>query len=363
MQSYDPNISIGGTRSSVVESGTALQFLHAIRDGQWAQAVATIRAEYQRVLNEAGDHKQAKKAISDSKRMLPAAMFSGTFSRRANDALIDHSGLLCADLDELDVQRRDTIRAKHSDCPHIYAVFTSPSGHGLKIVFRVPADPEKHAGSFEAIRRELKRIADCDLDESCKDVARLCYASHDPDILINPAAKELNPSEVNEANAEAVLLGVPDAAVSPPTLVVTAPDPPPVNLEVRRQIMTAFVGEIKWTTETRGYCECPGNAEHSNKDGKKDCEAHLDGAPGLHCFHNSCGSVVNAFNRRIQNEIGKAERAEANKRPEPTRPTPWHEPVDGAGLLDTLTAEFKRFLVLPLHTDIFLALWTLHSYC
>lgn len=41
---------------------------------------------------------------------------------------------------------------------------------------------------------------------------------------------------------------------------------------------------------------------------------------------------------------------------------PWDNPVDGADLLDALAAEYRKFIVLPAHADVVLALWTLHTY-
>src|SRR5215831_14622651 len=41
---------------------------------------------------------------------------------------------------------------------------------------------------------------------------------------------------------------------------------------------------------------------------------------------------------------------------------PWPEQVDGAALLDALRAHFKRYVVLPEHADVALALWTLNTW-
>src|SRR5262249_44337474 len=41
---------------------------------------------------------------------------------------------------------------------------------------------------------------------------------------------------------------------------------------------------------------------------------------------------------------------------------PWSEQVDGGALLDALRAHFKRYVVLPEHADIALALWTLNTW-
>ena len=43
-------------------------------------------------------------------------------------------------------------------------------------------------------------------------------------------------------------------------------------------------------------------------------------------------------------------------------PDPWHEPVDGAALLDEMVSTFTRFLVLPDHSAEALALWCFHAH-
>jgi len=42
---------------------------------------------------------------------------------------------------------------------------------------------------------------------------------------------------------------------------------------------------------------------------------------------------------------------------------PWPDPVEGIELLDSITHEFRRFLILPEHGDTILAAWCLHTYC
>ena len=39
----------------------------------------------------------------------------------------------------------------------------------------------------------------------------------------------------------------------------------------------------------------------------------------------------------------------------------WPDPVDGTELLDQLAREFRRFLILPDHGEVILALWNLHT--
>src|SRR5690606_40013478 len=43
-------------------------------------------------------------------------------------------------------------------------------------------------------------------------------------------------------------------------------------------------------------------------------------------------------------------------------PAPWSEPVDGAVLLDEILGTLRRYVVLPAHADVAMALWIVHSY-
>src|SRR5262249_26271028 len=127
------------------------------------------------------------------KKKLPAILFSGKFSRRANDALLKHSGLICADLDSLNSDL-PLVREKLSESARVYAVFLSPSADGVKVLFRVPADhPSRHEASCHAIRQHVLELTGKEIDGACKDVARLCFASFDPDIYINDKAVPIVP--------------------------------------------------------------------------------------------------------------------------------------------------------------------------
>ena len=63
--------------------------------------VEDIRKTLWRELETHGDHTLAKRAVAGAKKQLPAVLWSGTFTERANEQLVNHSGLLCADLDDL----------------------------------------------------------------------------------------------------------------------------------------------------------------------------------------------------------------------------------------------------------------------
>jgi hypothetical protein len=80
-----------------------------------------------------------------------------------------------------------------------------------------------------------------------------------------------------------------------------------LNPAARRRLAEAQLGHLRWTTESRAYCECPGSACHSAKAGKRDCQVRLDGVPTIKCFHASCSVLVAEANRALRSAIGKAE--------------------------------------------------------
>jgi hypothetical protein len=182
-----PRVSMVGDVTDVrTRSYSSLFVVEVIRTGgkKVRHVVEQIRTTRQRELDQHGDCKRAKQAIDPLKKHLPAVMLSGTFSSREKpvaDKLIAHSGLLCADLDNLNSEL-PAIRAKLLASPHLWALFKSPSDDGLKAVFRVPTDASKHLASFRAVERHVLELTGVQIDESCKDVARLCFLSYDPEL-------------------------------------------------------------------------------------------------------------------------------------------------------------------------------------
>jgi hypothetical protein len=101
-----------------VEPGKVIGAIRS--DGEKLRAqVEEIRATMQRELAQHGDQTRAKKVASELKKRLRAVLWSGRFTERANDKLIAHSGLLCADLDELGEQLPE-IRKKLMSSPYVW---------------------------------------------------------------------------------------------------------------------------------------------------------------------------------------------------------------------------------------------------
>ena len=274
----------------------AEDILDQIRDGTGGirPKIARIREEFWRVMGATnGNRKAAKDAIQELKLSLPAMMPSGTFTARNNKALSKHSGLICIDIDGVGRENLAKVKAKLRESMFLYALFDSPTQDGVKAFFRVPADGAKHAASFRALVAHVLEVAGVMVDESGKNVGRLCFLSYDPEIY------------VNEEAAEFPVIAEPE---EPPHLdrgeQFSAGDP---RLQMRRGIVKELLGDTDWKTETSGFCRCPGQHLHTSGDGKRDCEVYLDKVPTIHCFHESCLGIVAGVNHELRSRIGKAE--------------------------------------------------------
>lgn len=141
------------------------KLLDLIRDGAWMNDIKNVR------LLEGDARKEAK-------AKLYGATFSGTFSYRKAENIIEHSGFICLDFDHVNVnETKKELKANH----HIYACWTSPSGDGVKALVKIPTDD--HYGYFLALKKKFPNM-----DDACKDVSRLCFMSWDEELYRNPDA-------------------------------------------------------------------------------------------------------------------------------------------------------------------------------
>jgi len=114
--------------------------------------IEEIRNKFESELALTGDKKKAKLAVDALKKKLPGVLWSGQFTTRDKDVplskkLVAYSGLMCGDLDSLGDKLAE-VRKKLEASPHVAVLFLSPTADGLKVIFRAPADAEKHAGVF-----------------------------------------------------------------------------------------------------------------------------------------------------------------------------------------------------------------------
>jgi len=118
------------------------------------------------------------------KKHLPCICFSGTFRERFDNALIDHSGFICCDIDNILSEKvLEEQKISLSELPYVYAVWVSPRGNGLKFLVKI-ANPKKHRQHFQALTEELKDSLTGEWDASSINESRVCYESYDPNLII-----------------------------------------------------------------------------------------------------------------------------------------------------------------------------------
>lgn len=117
------------------------------------------------------------------KKQLPAICFSGTFNKRTDASLLEHSGLICLDFDGY-TKQKELLQDKEnlSKNKYVFSVFISPSGNGLKVLVKIPADAENHTNYFNSLE---KYFASPYFDKTSKNLSRVCYESYDPLIFVN----------------------------------------------------------------------------------------------------------------------------------------------------------------------------------
>lgn len=132
---------------------------------------------------------QNKQRRDGLKKQLLWICFSGEFTKRNNESMKQHSGYICLDFDGIEAANLNMWRERIKSNVHTLALFTSPSGNGLKVIWKVPPcfTNDEHNRRFEAISKEF---ADCRyFDMNVKGWSRVCFESYDPDLYTNYEAQ------------------------------------------------------------------------------------------------------------------------------------------------------------------------------
>jgi hypothetical protein len=147
--------------------------LNRIKDGTEAtrDLVKRIRSE------------KRKPERQELKKLLPAICFSGTFNKRTDASLMQHSGLICLDFDGY-TKSKDLLQDKEtlSKNKYVFSVFVSPSGNGLKVLVKIPQDADNHTNYFNSLEKYFNSTY---FDKTSKNISRVCYESYDPLLHIN----------------------------------------------------------------------------------------------------------------------------------------------------------------------------------
>lgn len=117
---------------------------------------------------------------------LPVVVFGGTFTERKNSGLVEASGLMILDFDCYSEAESEKIRNQLSNDDYILSYFRSTRGYGYKALIRIPKvkDDKEYKEYWNAVEKRYPNV-----DPACKDIARACFYTYDPDLVYNPKSK------------------------------------------------------------------------------------------------------------------------------------------------------------------------------
>ena len=153
------------------------QFYALVRAGKWNEAIDQYR--------QTGE--------ASLKRKLPAFIFQATFDETESkagkvgawrkQAATRLTGLVVMDVDHVENPRGVFDNVIMKECKNvkngILLVYITPSGHGLKIVFKA----REEWGNLIDNQHAMAKVLGVEVDESCKDASRMSFICKESDIL------------------------------------------------------------------------------------------------------------------------------------------------------------------------------------
>ncbi|HRP58891.1 MAG TPA: BT4734/BF3469 family protein, partial [Vicingus sp.] len=137
--------------------------------------------------------KQQQNEIKASK--LDYVTFSGIFTERATTGLLQHSNLLCIDLDNLN--NVDEVKNKVIELLPPSMMFKSPTNNGIKIVYKINIEQAEHLQYFKAFEQFFKTELNLNIDDKCKDLPRACFLCYDSEAYFNSQAEIIDKSFID----------------------------------------------------------------------------------------------------------------------------------------------------------------------
>lgn len=159
MITYFENIFTGAPEIVSLE-----KIIDDIRDGRWKTQVEGVRSG------------------TFDKKKLPSVYFSGEFEGLTLDTISHYNNLIMIDIDKVKVDMKEAISLDR----HTIICFRSPSGNGVKALFKTSLDASQHERTFEYIKEYLFNKFGAMCDVKAKNINRHCFMSWDPEIYHNP---------------------------------------------------------------------------------------------------------------------------------------------------------------------------------
>ena len=121
-----------------------------------------------------------------NKQQLAAFTPSATFKeKRLLTNIEQYSGFVHLDFDKLTPEQLNAAFQIIDSIPFTFLCFVSPSGNGLKVFIEVNSGAEHHDTAYLQVMQYYENATGLKADVKCKDITRLCFVSHDPQLYKN----------------------------------------------------------------------------------------------------------------------------------------------------------------------------------
>lgn len=191
-----------------VENVSLIILSNRIASGKYKEQVEEIRA-----LIAQGKTEQAQA----KKQQLPAFTPSATFTeKRLLPNMERYSGFVHLDFDKLTPEQILAAFQIIAAIPYTFLCFISPSGNGLKVFIEVNTGAEHHDTAYQQVMQYYENATGLKADVKCKDITRLCFVSHDPQLYKNIYNEKFPVADVPVMKAEALSATVSEKQQSNP---------------------------------------------------------------------------------------------------------------------------------------------------
>lgn len=213
-----------------VENVSLIILTNWIASDQYKEQVTEIR---ELIAQGKTEEAQAKK------QQLPAFTPSATFKeKRLLPNMDQYSGFVHLDFDKLTPEQLNAAFQVIAAIPYTFCCFISPSGNGLKVFIEVNTDAEHHDMAYQQVKQYYENATGLKADVKCKDITRLCFVSHDPQLY------------KNIYNEKFLLANVPVIKTDPPP--AQEKKPPEINPSTDNHLLT-FQQQIVFTNQKTKY--------------------------------------------------------------------------------------------------------------
>jgi len=138
------------------------------------------------------------------KKNLPCVTFAATFDkRRLKENIITYNKVMVLDIDDLTSASLLAVKNKLATDPFVLSFWESPSQKGIKGIVKLNFDFDiididaSHKSAFKKLKTYFQDKYDIVLDNSGSDTTRLCFLSHDPNIVIKTEFKTFTISQTD----------------------------------------------------------------------------------------------------------------------------------------------------------------------